>query len=273
MRAEVTDIESIDALAEGETTRLTVRGVIPSAIADDEAKSSLLFETPDAVVADGGINSSVGEVYGDLVDFWSKVARVLAPGATLEVVDCYLPLQMLSSPAFEDIAPRTIRYKYTEAFIERPDRTVPHLGVRRGPPLPVDRLIVDYGAYVDCENLSVAQLVLYNLACAKNINAAKRIDSLVIVHPHNPMEDSETQHPESGYMFPSPPGLTRIVIPESQEFRYAVRETVIPDIVGIIPSRDYPSRFSQGLKMAREPFETSRITGDVLNVLESDISY
>ena len=137
---------------------------------------------------------------------------------------------------------------------------------------------MDYGSYVDCTGLQIDNLVLYTLLCGGNFERASDIKSLTIVHPFNIVPDGEIVIPDSkknfeeqknGYPFPNPPGLERIASPEAQEFRYVARETVLPDVIGIIPSTLYPSRIAMGIVQSRHPFEKSRLPDIVLQMYDS----
>lgn len=174
-------------------------------------------------------------------------------GLTLEIVDCQYPLEnFIQYLTLKPDALTTVVYRYSREY-QRPLKTLSYRGQ-----LPFERLVVDFGARVDLTGLSVQNLVLYNLLSATNIDKAARISTLVIVHAYNVVSDSEVSA-EGGFSLPSPPGLVNLVIPEAQEFKYELSKTIIPDIIGIIPSSFYPSRFVTGIQQAREPISKSRM--------------
>jgi hypothetical protein len=174
-------------------------------------------------------------------------------GLTLEFIDCQYPLEtLLDSLHLKPSTLTTVIYRFTREY-QKPLRP---LTCSRE--LPFERLVIDFGARLDATNLRVQNLVLYNLLSVTNLERALHIQTLVVVHSFNPTTDSELT-PTDGFQLPSPQGLSMLIIPESQEFQYEVRRTVIPDIVGIIPSSFYPSRFATGIQQAREPFSKSQL--------------
>jgi hypothetical protein len=183
-------------------------------------------------------------------------------GLTLEIVDCQYPLEnFIQYLTLKPDALTTVVYRYSREY-QRPLTALSYRGQ-----LPFERLVVDFGARVDLTGLSVQNLVLYNLLSATNIDKAARISTLVIVHAYNVVSDSEVSAVggnfdsklAGGFSLPSPPGLVNLVIPEAQEFQYELSKTIIPDIIGIIPSSFYPSRFATGIQQAREPISKSRM--------------
>jgi hypothetical protein len=181
-------------------------------------------------------------------------------GLILEFIDCQYSLdKIIDDLNLQDGAIGTVRYKFTRQY-QRPVNTLQCKGRK----LPFERLIVDFGAKIDCEELRVQQLVLYNLLSATHLSKASSLDTLVIVHSFNVHEDEEVR--PGAFELPSAPGLKTLIIPESQEFKYEVTKTVIPDIIGIIPSSYYPSRFACGIQQAREPISKSNIPEIVYEV-------
>lgn len=183
-------------------------------------------------------------------------------GLTLEIVNCQYPLEdLVRSINVKTDALTTVVYRYSREY-QRPLTALSYRGQ-----LPFERLVVDFGARVDLVGLSVQNLVLYNLLSATNLDKAGSIQTLVIVHAYNVVPDSEgsgvggnfDSNLSSGFLLPTISGLTTLVIPEAQEFQYELSKTVIPDIIGIIPSSFYPSRFATGIQQAREPFSRSRM--------------
>jgi hypothetical protein len=174
-------------------------------------------------------------------------------GLTLEFVDCQYPLEiLLENLHLNPSALTTVIYRFTRAY----QRSLKP--IRCTQPLPFERLVIDFGARLDAEGIHVQNLVLYNMLSVVNLEKAASISTLVIVHSYNPHPDAEVSNVR-GYSLPSPPGLSTLVIPESQEFHYELGKTIIPDIVGIIPSSFYPSRFATGIQQAREPFTVSQL--------------
>lgn len=181
-------------------------------------------------------------------------------GLTLEFIDCQYPLEkIIDDLALQEGAVTTVRYKYTRRY-QKPVTTLTCPGRK----LPFERLVVDFGAKIECEGLRVHQLVIYNLLSAVNISQAVHIDTLVVVHSFNVHEDEELR--TSAFDLPSAPGLKTLVIPESQEFKYETNKTTIPDIIGVIPSSYYPSRFATGIQQAREPVSKSNLPDIVYEV-------
>jgi len=181
-------------------------------------------------------------------------------GLTLEFIDCQYPLEkIIDDLSLQDGALTTVRYKFTRQY-QKPVSTLKCPDRR----LPFERLVIDFGAKIDCEGLRVHQLVLYNLLSATRLSGAINVDTLVIVHSFNVHEDEELR--PSAFELPSPPGLKTLVIPESQEFRYEVTKTSIPEIIGIIPSSYYPSRFACGIQQAREPISKSNLPDIIYKV-------
>jgi hypothetical protein len=174
-------------------------------------------------------------------------------GLTLEFIDCQYPLEtLLDNLHLKPYSLTTVIYRFTREY-QRPVRP---LTCSRE--LPFERLVIDFGARLDATNLRIQNLVLYNLLSVTNLDKALHIHTLTIIHSHNIVPDGEVS-PTGGYTLPYPQGLTMLVIPESQEFQYEVGKTIIPDIVGIIPSSFYPSRFATGIQQAREPFSKSQL--------------
>lgn len=178
-------------------------------------------------------------------------------GITLEFIDSWFPLDLISNITPSPGVLGTVRYKYTREY----QKPIKPLVEER---LPCERLIVDFGARIDCRGLNVQNLVLYNMLSAINLSEAHSIKTLVIVHSFNPVDNTI----ESDKTFPLPniPSLRTLVIPESQEFSYEVGKTTIPDVIGIIPSSYYPSRFVSGIQRAREPFSRSVLPDSVYEV-------
>lgn len=172
-------------------------------------------------------------------------------GLTLEFVDCQYPLEtLLENISLKQGALDTVIYRFTRSY-QKPTKPIT---CSKEPPF--ERLVIDFGARIDASEARVRNLVLYNMLSAVNLESASNINTLVIVHSYNPIHDSEVS-PTGGYPLPYPPGLSTLVIPESQEFQYEVGKTIIPDIVGVIPSSFYPSRFATGIQQAREPISIS----------------
>jgi hypothetical protein len=181
-------------------------------------------------------------------------------GLDIEFIDCQYSLEkIIDDLGLQEGALCTVRYKNTRRY-QRPVTTLQCNGRK----LPFERLIVDFGSKIDCTGLNIQQLVLYNLLSATHLSEASRLDTLVVVHSFNVKEDGEIGL--GGFDLPSAPGLKTLVIPESQEFKYEVTKTVIPDIIGIIPSSYYPSRFSCGIQQAREPISKSNLPEIVYEV-------
>jgi len=173
-------------------------------------------------------------------------------GLTLEFVDCHYPLEtLLDNLHLKPFALTTVVYRFTR------DYQKPLTPITCSRELPFERLVIDFGARLDASEIRVNHLVLYNMLSVINLDQAASINTLIIVHSYNTIQDAEIA-PTEGYPLPNPPGLRTLVVPESQEFQYEVGKTIIPDVVGFIPSSFYPSRFATGLQQAREPFSTSQ---------------
>lgn len=174
-------------------------------------------------------------------------------GLTLEFIDCHYPLETLAENLhLKPFALTTVIYRFTRNYQN------PLAPLSCTKQLPFERLVVDFGARLNAEGLRIQNLVLYNMLSVINLERAANINTLVIVHSYNPLPDAEVS-PKDGYPLPYPQGLTTLVIPESQEFQYELGKTMIPDIIGIIPSSFYPSRFASGIQQAREPLSTSQL--------------
>lgn len=208
-----------------------------------------------------------------LFNFFSPLSKIPENSfITLHVRDTLFPIQFLKSLGLETRV-GTIRYEFSER-----SKVGPYVVKYPDFPLPVERIIMDYGSYIDCTDMVIDQLVLYTLLCGRGFEKAKEIKSMIIVHPFNILPDGEIYIPASekkfdvqinGFPVPSPPGLIRLVIPEAQEFRYDVRETVLPDIIGILPSLSYPSRISFGIKSSRHPFEKSNLPSEISDLYDN----
>ena len=182
-------------------------------------------------------------------------------GLTLEFIDCQYPLDSIVTRLKPKAgALTTVRYKFTRAY-QRPINILRLEDTSLS--LPFERLVVDFGSRIDCEGLAIENLVLYNLLSALHLEQAKSINTLVIVHSFNVTEEESNA---AKFELPSPLGLRTLVIPESQEFEYKVGKTAIPDIIGIIPSSYYPSRFVTGIQHAREAFTKSQLPEIVYEV-------
>jgi hypothetical protein len=251
-----------------EVRKIVIDGIIPSSIRE-EGQSYQLWKT-DAQRIFEGREPRILKIYSLLLRFFTPLSRIPENSyVTLHIRNTLFPIQMIRDLNLETRV-GTLRYEFTE------DSTVGAYSIRYpDSPLPLERLIMDYGSYVDCTRLTVPNLVLYSILCGGNMDKAKEIQTLVIVHPFNILPDGEIFIPSSqkkfvgqknGFPLPSPPGMIRLVIPEAQEFRYDVRETVLPDIIGIIPSGTYPSRMAFGIKSSRHPFERSRLPEEVLDL-------
>ena len=184
-------------------------------------------------------------------------------GITLEFIDTQFPLDRLAMDErlkLKQGVITTVRYKFTREY----QRPIEILTPPFGKELPFERLVIDFGAKIDCRGLRVQNLVLYNMLSATQLSESEFVKTLVIVHSFNIVQDSV----DSDKTFPLPniPSVKTLVIPESQEFSYEVGKTSIPDIIGVIPSSYYPSRFVAGVQQAREPFTKSQLPDIVYEV-------
>jgi len=183
-------------------------------------------------------------------------------GIVLEFIDSQFPLERLLDERLklQNGVLSTVRYKFTREY----QRPINILIPPYGKDLPCERLIIDFGAKIDCRGLRVQNLVLYNMLSATHLSDVEFVKTLVIVHSFNIVQDSV----EADKTFPLPniPSVKTLVIPESQEFSYEVGKTSIPDIIGVIPSSYYPSRFVAGVQQAREPFTKSQLPDIVYEV-------
>jgi hypothetical protein len=178
-------------------------------------------------------------------------------GILLEFIDCQYPLEkIIDDLSIQEGAVTTVRYKFTREY-QKPVNTLSCRNRR----LPFERLVIDFGAKIDCEELRIHQLVLYNLLSASNLPKTIHIDTLVVVHSYN----------QGDTVFELPQAKT-LVIPESQEFKYETLKTKIPDVIGIIPSSYYPSRFATGIQRAREPISKSVIPEVIYEVFSQSHS-
>ena len=183
-------------------------------------------------------------------------------GITLEFIDSQFPLERFLDERLKlkTGVVTTIRYKFTREY----QRPINVLNPPFGKDLPCERLIVDFGAKIDCRGLRVQNLVLYNMLSATHLSETEFVKTLVIVHSFNIVQDSLDA--DKTFPLPNIPSVKTLVIPESQEFSYEVGKTSIPDIVGVIPSSYYPSRFVAGVQQAREPFTKSQLPDIVYEV-------
>lgn len=250
---------------------LVLDGYIP----EDILRSGELFQIwkSDGDRIFEGVGEPFSKIHSILFRSYSPLSRIPNNSfATLHVRNTMFPLSLLTELGLSTKI-GTLHYEFTERSV------VGRYKIKaEGKTLPLERLVMDYGSYVDCTGIQIDNLVLYTLLCAGNIDRANDIKTLTIVHAFNIVSDGEMMIPESkknfeevrnGYPFPNPPGLERIVIPEAQEFRYMARETVLPDVIGIIPSTLYPSRIATGIAQSRHPFEKSKLPEIVLKMYDS----
>jgi hypothetical protein len=254
------DLARLELLPSTQDIRtVVVDGFIPRDILESGELYRIWTSSPGEVCM--GVGESVSRIYSILLRALSPLSRI-QPGAyaTLHIRDTIFPPSFLVELGLATKV-GTLRYETTR---QAKGCRVSFKGVNHS----LERLCMDYGSYLDCDGLNVESLVLYTLLCAGNIDKAERVKSLAIIHPFNIVPDGEITIPPAdkfsrmqlnGFPFPAPPGLERIVVPESQEFRYLVKETYLPDVVGFIPSMTYPSRVAFGIKQARHPFEKSRL--------------
>lgn len=253
----------------GEAVRkIILEGLVPSNIRE-VGEAYQLWKTDAQRICEGK-ELRFSRIYSQLLRFFTPLSEIPENSyLVLHVRDTLFPIQFLKDLNLETRV-GTLRYEFTE------NSEVGSYSIRYPrAPLPLERLIMDYGSYVDCTDMNVENLVLYNILCGGEMDKAKEIKTLTIVHPFNILPDGEIFIPNSqkkftgqknGFPLPSPPGLIRLAIPEAQEFRYDVRETVLPDIIGIIPSMTYPSRIAFGIKSSRHPFERSRLPTEILDL-------
>lgn len=267
LRTQRQFVEFFQSFPEG-VRKIVLDRLVPSSIRED-GEAYHLWRTDAGGICEGrGINFS--RIYSQLLRFFIPLSEIPENSLlVLHIRDTLFPIQFLKELKLETRV-GTLRYEFTDSSevgpysIRYPDN-----------PLPIERLIMDYGSYVDCTNIMVDNLLLYNILCGGEMDRAKEIKNLAIIHPFNILPDGEIFIPKhqrglleqnNGYPLPSPPGLVRLAVPEAQEFRYNVRETVLPDIIGIIPSTTYPSRLAFGVKSSRHPFERSRLPTEVLDL-------
>lgn len=115
----------------------------------------------------------------------------------------------------------------------------------------LDKIVVGEGCALNCENLDIDQLTLFNIRSAINLTKAKRIHSLTILTEVDERVD-----------IPLPRGIRLLVVPESQDFNYEYSKTKLPEIVGFIPTKFMPSNFCRGIQTAREPFEKGNMDSE-----------
>lgn len=172
---------------------------------------------------------------------------------TLEFIDSRITLEDIANKiSLGNGVLSTLRIKYTRDY----QKPIEPLRLKTPRIIPCERLVIDFGAKIDCTYLDVQQLVLYNMLSAVNLDKAVSISTLVVVHAYNVADDNLTNNT---FDLPAPSGLNLLVIPEAQEFNYQIRDAKLPDIIGIIPSSYYPSRFAIGIQHAREPVSVSQI--------------
>ena len=253
--------------------RVVLDGFIPGEILREGESLRFWRSDPQRIFEGGG--DPFTKIRSILLRSLSPLSKIPQNSfVTLHVRNTIFPISFLTELGLSTRV-GTLRYEFTE---NSPSYKV----VAPGMELPLERLIMDYGSYLDCTGIDVENLVLYTVLCAGNISRARGIRTLAIIHPFNIVSDGEFVIPyfdadsekdfdeqRNGYPFPNPPGLERIVIPEAQEFRYLVKETVLPDIVGIIPSYRYPSRVANGIKQARHPFERSVLPAVLLELYDN----
>jgi hypothetical protein len=207
--------------------------------------SRVTVEGFENIATEGGFN--LGELSED-------------QGVILEFVDCQYPLEtLLDNLNLQEGSVTTLVYRFTREYQK------PNLPIRCSRPLPFERLVIDFGARLDAKDLDVQNLVLYNMLSVYNLNDAKNISNLTVVHSFNPVDDAEIS-PREGFDIPNPRGLTTLVIPEAQEFKYELGKTAIPDVIGILQSSFYPSRLAIGLQQSREPLSRSNLPDIVYEV-------
>lgn len=255
-------------LPSGGIRKILLDGLIPQDILE-VGELHQLWKTDAQRICEGR-EPRFMKIYSIILRFFSPLTRIPEKSyIVLHIRDTLFPIQFLKDLRLETRF-STLRYEFTENSKVGPYK-VRYPDIR----VPVERLIMDYGSYIDCSNMIIDNLVLYNILCGGELDRAKKIQTLTLVHPFNILPDGEIFIPVSqksfvgqrnGFALPSPPGMIRLVIPEAQEFRYDVRETVLPDILGIIPSSTYPSRMAFGIKSSRHPFERSRLPEEVLDV-------
>lgn len=179
---------------------------------------------------------------------------------TLEFIDSRITLEdIIDKVNVGNGMLTTIRIKYTREY----QKPIEPLKLKSYKIIPCERLIIDFGVRIDCTFLEVQQLVLYNMLSAVNLDKAMAISTLVIVHSYNVADDNIDN---KTFDLPQPSGLNLLIIPESQEFNYTIRDSKLPDIIGILPSSYYPSRFAVGVQHAREPISISNIPEIVYEV-------
>lgn len=172
---------------------------------------------------------------------------------TLEIIDSYLPLCILRHIKLPQGRIGSLIFRNTERFV-RENQPIPIISDK---PLNeyIERLVIGENAVVDCTNLSVHQLVLFNHRCAINLSKATKIHTLVIVHGISERISLPTCH-----------GLKVLVLPQEQEVEYTFMKTKIPEILGFIPSKFEPSAFARGIQLAREPYEKSHMDEEVFDM-------
>lgn len=238
--------------------KITVKSIIHPLIRRDETYMNIL-KTDQNLEED---SENVRRVIHFLMRLWSKdedyggvKLTELKRGSniTLEVIDTYLPINILRHLKIQKDVIGTLIYRYSEQFV-RTQNPPPIISHR---PLDdvVERLIIGENAIIDCTNLSVSQLVLFNIRCVKNLTKAKKILTLVVVHGI-----------DEKIRIPTCPGLHTLVLPQEQEVEYTFMKTRIPATIGFIPSKFHPSAFARGVQLAREPYEKSIMEQEVFDM-------
>lgn len=171
---------------------------------------------------------------------------------TLEI-DSYLPLCIFRHIKLPQGRIGTLIFRNSERFVMT-NQPSPIISEK---PLNdyVERLVIGENAVMDCTNLSVHHLVLFNSRCAINLSKATKIHTLVIVHGISEIIG-----------LPTCPGIRILVLPQEQEIEYTFMKTKIPDTIGFIPSKFQPSAFARGVQLAREPYEKSIMEQEVFDM-------
>lgn len=243
---------------EEEVDKITVRNIIHPLIRRDDIYLNIL--KTDSLLEEDSEN--VRRVTHFLMRMWSRDEDYggvkltdLKRGSniTLEVIDTYLPLNILRHLKIQKDVIGTLIYRYSEEFVRthRP----PAIIAQRPLDDMIERLIIGENAIIDCTGLSIQHLVLFNIRCVKNLSKARKINTLVVVHGI-----------DEKIRLPTCPGLNTLVIPQEQDVEYTFMKTKIPSIIGFIPSKFQPSAFARGIQLAREPFEKSRMEEEVFDM-------